>query len=190
MMIALNKPAGLSSAGGNDQTVRILSMHSEQLADKACRGAIRNFSLNEWLTYMGSLDNYLPTCPNTSIPEDVINEIKATASTEIRSGQVASATHQLDQLNNWLQTNGQFNALGVDIQKFIAGVPATSTAEAMPTPTHTSTPSVTPTPVQLISPLQEQTTSPLPSPTVMPPATGTPVASSPAATPVRLPSSS
>jgi WD40 repeat protein/energy-coupling factor transporter ATP-binding protein EcfA2 len=146
------------ASGSVDGTVRVWTIPTDIMSQKACRLAGRNFTLSEWLTYVGGLDAYRPTCPAVAIPDDVLFAIVRDAEQQIHRGQVVSATQRLDQLNGWLQINGQFETPGgKDVAAFVEGVWATATAEAMITPTL--------------------------APTITPPATGTPVASAPVATP-------
>lgn len=73
---------------------------------------------------------YRPTCPNASIPPDAIAAIQVEARRQILADEVVSATQQLEQLNGWLQVNGQFKNYGVNVPAFVAEVSATATAEA------------------------------------------------------------
>jgi hypothetical protein len=134
-----------------------------------CTWTPRNFTWVEWGIYMKN--DYRPTCANAPIPLDVMEGIQNVAREQILSGQIISGTQRLEELNGWLQVNGQFKNYGVDVEAFVAEVSVTATAEALPTPTLTQTPNETP--------------SPLLSPTITPRATGTPVASAPVATPRR-----
>ncbi|MCE7990144.1 MAG: hypothetical protein DYG89_54060 [Caldilinea sp. CFX5] len=133
------------ASGSLDGTVRVWPIPTDIMSQKACRLAGRNFTLSEWLTYVGGLDAYRPTCPAVAIPDDVLFAIVRDAEQQIHGGQVVSATQRLDQLNGWLQINGQFEtASGKDVAAFVEGVWATATAEAMITPTLHPTPSIAP----------------------------------------------
>jgi WD40 repeat protein len=139
-----------------DGTAIIWYTQMKDLLPAACKWVPRNFTLAEWSIYLQDVqDAYRPTCPNAPIPPDAIADIQEEAHQQIRSGQVTTATTRLEELNGWLQVNGQFENYGVDVEAFVVEVSATATAEA------------------------------LPSPTVTPQATRTPVASSPVAMPGR-----
>lgn len=149
--------------------------HMTDLLVVACTWVPRNFTWTEWGSYMkDNEEDYRPTCPNAPIPPDAIAAIQDAASQQIRAGQVVSATQQLDQLNGWLQVNGQFKSFGVDVSALVVEVVATATAEAMPTSTFIPTPSATYIPQQPVSPLGVQQTSPLSSPTLTPESSVTP----------------
>jgi len=115
-----------------DGTARIWYVHMADLLVAACTWVPRNFTWSEWQAYMA--DDYRPTCPNAPTPPDAITAIQEEARQQIQAGQVVSATQRLDQLNGWLQVNGQFKNYGVAVPTFVAEVAATATAEAMPSP--------------------------------------------------------
>lgn len=172
--VAFSTDGQMLASGSWDKTIRVWTVSSEQLVAKACRLVGRNFNLEEWLAYIGPSATYRPTCPGVRIPEDAIYAIKDEAHQQIYSGQIVSATQLLDQLNKWLQADGQFKVYGFDTQEFVANVSTSATAQALPTPTFTPTPSETPTPAQPASPLGFQQTSLLPSPTDMHEASSSP----------------
>ena len=51
---------------------------------------------------------------------------------QVPSDQIAIGTARFEELNGWLQVNGQFKNYGVDVPAFIAEVSATATAAAQP----------------------------------------------------------
>ena len=122
-----------SSADGR---VRIWYVQMKDLLKAGCHWAPRNFAWAEWNTYMEeNTGAYRPTCPNAPIPPDAIEGIQAEARQQILAGQESSGTQRLEELNGWLQVNGQFKHYGVDVEAFVIGVSATATAEALPATT-------------------------------------------------------
>ncbi len=68
-------------------------------------------------------------CHNAPIPPDAIAGIQDAARQLIRNGEIDSATQRLEELNGWLQVNGQFKSFGVDVDAFVA-----ETSSAFETP--------------------------------------------------------
>lgn len=62
-----------------------------------------------------------------------------------------SAIQQLEQLNSWLQINGQFKEFGMNVPAFMTEVVATATAEAMPSPTTSPAQPVAPLPSPMVT---------------------------------------
>ncbi|HRW07830.1 MAG TPA: hypothetical protein P5121_22165 [Caldilineaceae bacterium] len=113
----------------DDGTVRIWYTHMSDLLVAACEWAPRNFTWSEWSTYMAdNVGTYRPTCPNAPIPPDAIAGIQDEVRQLIRDGEIDSATERLEELNGWLQVNGQFKNYGVDVEAFVAEATATSDA--------------------------------------------------------------
>ena len=168
-----------------DGTVRVWYVQMKDLLEAGCQWVPRNFTWSEWSIYLEDIQGaYRPTCDHAPIPIDAISGIWAEVRQQILAGQIISATQRLEELNGWLQLNGQYKSYGWDIEWFIDLVSATATSEAQP-PTTTPTPSITPSPMQPASPLRRQPTSLLPSPTATPTITGTSIAFSPIMTPKR-----
>ncbi len=117
-----------------DGTVRIWYVQMRDLLVSGCYWVPRNFTWLEWNIYIKEIQgNYRPTCPNTPIPLDAIVGIQEEARQQILAGQMVSGTQRLEELNGWLQVNGQFKNYGVDVEAFVAGVSVTATVEALPT---------------------------------------------------------
>lgn len=117
----------------NHGMVHLWYVYMSDLLTTACKWTPRNFTWAEWSTYMeDNLGFYRPTCPNAPLPPDTIAGIQDEARQQILAGQELSATQRLEELNGWLQVNGQFKNYGVDVPVFVAEVSATATAEAQP----------------------------------------------------------
>lgn len=122
-----------------DYTARIWYVRMQDLISAACHWTPRNMTENEWGLYMEG--PYRPTCPTAPLPIYAIKGIETESKVLIQQGEVMSATHRLEQLNGWLQTNGQSSTYGVDVSAFVGQTVASATAEALPQKNN-----VTPTP--------------------------------------------
>jgi WD40 repeat protein len=131
--IAFSSDSKWLASSSRDETLRVWTVSIDILLEKICRLSGRNFDLSEWLTYIGELNDYRPTCSTAQIPDNVLNAIQQETQQQIRGGQVISATQRLEELNGWLKENGQFDSFGVkDVDVLMAEVLATATAEAQP----------------------------------------------------------
>jgi ABC-type multidrug transport system fused ATPase/permease subunit len=103
-----------------DQTARIWYSRMEDLLTAACGQASRNLTLDEWNRF-GKLA-YRPTCPDAPLPPDAIEAIRAQATALVAAGEIVTATARLDELNRWLQENGQFKTYGRESHSFVASL--------------------------------------------------------------------
>jgi WD40 repeat protein len=103
---------------GGDGAARIWDARLAGLVQTSCGRMPRNLAWAEWDRFMDG--DYRPTCSQAPIPPDTIQAVREQAAALAIAGETMTATARLEQLNGWLQKNGQLRTNGVDSEVFLA----------------------------------------------------------------------
>lgn len=106
----------------NETLADARDLFRENLFADICSIVPRNMTWEEWQTTMHL--SYSPTCPEASIPTDVIWGIREQASALAQTGDLASAADRVSELVGWLQENGQYDRSGSEPAEWLEALKA------------------------------------------------------------------